>query len=200
MRIVITTTLVIGAILVGILVLRETVAPSWLRPGVATTSGTIAAEPIAPPPALPPALPLVVTPTPATSEPTLSPRVRDAASRDRGRLGAVVLRFCLRQRERATTFAPHGRDAERTRGVRVARRLPVFTGRIEQPHVSEVEARPTRRPGPMRGVACLYDAGGDSTAATGRAAGAVLPRDPPVTMRLILYMRTTVAAMAAQTT
>jgi len=71
LRIVITTTLAIGAILVGILVRRETAAPAWLQPGVAP-SGTIAAEPIAPP-AQPPALPLVVTPTPAPSEPTLPP-------------------------------------------------------------------------------------------------------------------------------
>jgi len=77
LRIVITTTLVIGAILVGILVLRETVAPAWLQPGTATTSATTVAEPIAPPrglpPALPPALPPVVNPTPATNEPTLPP-------------------------------------------------------------------------------------------------------------------------------
>lgn len=67
LRIVITTTLVIGAILVGILVLRETVASTWLEPGTATT----APEPISPPRALPPVLPPVVTPTPATIEPIL---------------------------------------------------------------------------------------------------------------------------------
>jgi hypothetical protein len=72
LRIVITTTLVVGAILGGILFLRETVAPAWLQPGIATASATIAAEPIAAPPVLPPAMPLFVTPTrEATIEPTL---------------------------------------------------------------------------------------------------------------------------------